>query len=79
MNQMRHIRTAILCISQKAMAEIVGRDQATISRWESGELDPSRREMERIRCHAMARGKPWDDAWFFDPPPAMADRKVVAA
>lgn len=67
MNPMHHIRTSVLGISQKAMAEIVGRDQATVSRWERGELEPSRDDMERVRNFARSKGR-WSDKLFFEVP-----------
>ncbi|KAA0572241.1 helix-turn-helix domain-containing protein [Azospirillum sp. B21] len=69
MNPMHHIRTSVLKISQKAMAEITGRDQATVSRWERGELEPSRDDMERVRNFARSLKRRWDDKLFFEAPP----------
>lgn len=68
MNPMHHIRTSVLKISQKAMAEITGRDQATVSRWERGELEPSRDDMERVRSFARSRHLRWNDKLFFEVP-----------
>jgi transcriptional regulator with XRE-family HTH domain len=67
MNQMQHIRTNILGISQKEMAGIVERDQATISRWERGSLEPSRDDLVKIRKFAMKRESlTWSDSLFFE-------------
>lgn len=68
MKPIRYIRKAVLGVSQGEFARIAGSTQTTVSRWERGELEPSRSEMARIRDHAKATGKPWDDAWFFEPP-----------
>jgi len=65
---MAHIRQNIFGLSQSAFAEIAGVKQPTVSRWEAGEFEPNRDELERIRAAAIASGKPWDDAWFFDVP-----------
>lgn len=78
MSQMLHIRKQVLGLSQAAMAALTGVTQATVSRWENGELEPDREQMDRIRTEAQTRGLQWDDAWFFDPAPP-ADEKGVAA
>lgn len=59
------IRKDILKINQAEMAAIAGVRQATVSRWESGSLEPSRDQMQAIREEALRRGIEWDDAWFF--------------
>lgn len=68
MHPIEHIRKNILGITQGALAAITGVTQATVSRWEAGELEPGRGEMERIRATARARGLAWDDRWFFEVP-----------
>jgi len=66
---MAHIRQSVFeGISQTAFGEIASTTQPTVSRWESGELEPSRSEMDAIRKAAIAAGKPWDDRWFFEVP-----------
>jgi DNA-binding transcriptional regulator YiaG len=62
------VRKQVLAISQAAMAAIAGTTQATVSRWETGELEPNRSQLERIRARVLADGKEWQDAWFFEPP-----------
>lgn len=69
MGQIAHIRRHVFGVSQAALAAIAGVTQATVSRWESGDSEPTRAEMARIRSEAMTRGFEWDDRWFFDPPP----------
>jgi len=68
MHPIEHIRKKILGLNQAALADITGVTQATVSRWESGELEPGREELGRIRDAARARGIAWDDRWFFEPP-----------
>lgn len=69
MHPIEHIRTEILKVTQGAFAGIAGTTQATVSRWEAGELEPGRKEMARIRAEVMHRGLAWDDRWFFESPP----------
>lgn len=70
MNPLQHIRKSILDLTQAEMAEIAGVRQATVSRWEHGELEPSRDELDRIRTEALKRGVEWDDKWFFEASPS---------
>jgi hypothetical protein len=72
MHPIEHIRKRVLGLNQAAFAVIAGVTQATVSRWESGELEPGREELGRIRDEARARGIAWDDRWFFEPPNASA-------
>lgn len=65
---MRHIRQNVFGLPQAAFAEIAGTTQPTVSRWENGEFEPNRDELERIRAAAMDRHLPWSDAWFFEVP-----------
>ena len=48
MNAIRRVRTRVLKVSQKALGEAAGVAQATVSRWEKGELSPSLHEVVRI-------------------------------
>lgn len=48
------------------MAEIAKVSQGTVSKWETDQLQPDRREMDRIRREAHKRGLDWDDRWFFE-------------
>lgn len=68
MGPIEHIRKSILDLSQTELGVIAGTTQATVSRWESGQLEPSRAEMSRIRDAVIARGMPWNDTWFFEAP-----------
>lgn len=63
-----HIRSQVFKLSQAAFAEVAGVKQPTVSRWERGEFEPNRDDLERIRRAALDRGLPWDDSWFFEVP-----------
>ncbi len=65
---MLHIRKNVLKMSQLELAVLAGTTQATVSRWERGELEPGLTEMARIRDGAHAKGIAWDDRWFFEAP-----------
>lgn len=73
MNAMLHIRKNVLKLSQAAMAAVAKVSQGTVSKWETGELFPDRREMERIRTEALRRGFAWEDRWFFECPTEPAE------
>ena len=68
MSQLRHIRQTIFAVSQSEFAAISNVSQATVSRWEKGDLSPGLAEMSRIRDAAKSRGLAWDDALFFPAP-----------
>lgn len=69
MNQIRHIRKSVFGLSQVDFAALMPPvAQGTVSKWENGELEPSRDEMAQIRSAAIERGLAWDDAWFFEAP-----------
>jgi len=58
--------------SQQEMADIVGVDQSTWSRWERGHRHPTLIELQRIRAEARRRGMPWKDDWLFEADEAAA-------
>jgi DNA-binding transcriptional regulator YiaG len=68
MNALRHIRKAVLGMSQAEMAQIACVSQGTVSKWERGDLSPSHTEMSAIRAEAAKRGLAWNDSWFFEDP-----------
>lgn len=68
MSTMNHIRKKVLKVSQRELAAISGVTQTTVSRWESGTLEPSRDEMLKIRDEARRRRVKWNDRWFFETP-----------
>lgn len=68
MKPIEYIRKRVFGVSQAAFGEIAGTTQASVSRWEAGELHPGLEEMERIRSEALARGNEWDDSLFFATP-----------
>jgi transcriptional regulator with XRE-family HTH domain len=62
------IRNSVFQTTQREFAELAGTSQATVSRWEQGELAPDVANLERIRHAAQARNLEWDDSWFFVTP-----------
>lgn len=68
MRTIAHIRKTIFGVSQIEFAAIAGTTQASVSRWESNDQEPSHSEMARIRAAAIERGIQWDDRLFFDAP-----------
>jgi transcriptional regulator with XRE-family HTH domain len=68
MKPVEHIRKSVFGLSQEAFAEVAGVSQPTVSRWETGEFEPNRDELQRIRDAARGRGIEWDDRWFCEAP-----------
>ena len=68
MRPIAHIRQEVLKVPQTALADIAHTTQATVSRWETGELEPDREQMDLIRQAALERGIEWNDRWFFETP-----------
>ena len=68
MHPMEHIRRNVLGVTQSELAEIAKVNQGTVSRWENGDAEPRREELERIRNAVLAKGLPWDSDWFFHIP-----------
>jgi len=56
MNNIRRIRKAVFGVSQAHFAGFAGVTQATVSRWEAGQLAPSLLELTKIREEAKKRG-----------------------
>lgn len=68
MHAVQHIRKKLLKVNQAGLAEIAGTTQATVSRWERGELHPDLNQLAAMRAEVIRRGIRWKDAWFFDVP-----------
>ena len=68
MTPMLHVRKQVLGLTQAEFAAVASVSQGTVSKWENGELEPSREELALIRDEARRRGIDWDDCWFFDAP-----------
>jgi transcriptional regulator with XRE-family HTH domain len=62
------IRNSIFQLTQREFAALAGTSQATVSRWEKGELTPDTSNLERIRRAASERNIEWQDSWFFVTP-----------
>jgi DNA-binding transcriptional regulator YiaG len=69
MTPIYYIRKYVFRLSQSAFSEIAGVTQATVSRWETNELEPDRQAMNLIREAALQKGLSWDDKLFFEIPP----------
>lgn len=68
MSQLLRIRKDVLGLTQQEMADIAGVRQATVSRWERGELEPDRSQIDAILIAARERDKVLTPADFFDAP-----------
>jgi len=68
MNTVLHLRKNVLKLSQAELAEVAKTTQATVSRWENGELSPDLDQLTRLREEVITRKLTWDDAWFFEAP-----------
>lgn len=68
MNQIRFIRTRVFNVTQAEFAGIAAVGQATVSRWENDDGDPSLGEMWRILQEARARSLELPTEWFFELP-----------
>lgn len=84
MSTIAHIRKTVLGLSQAELATKTGVAQATVSRWEKGELFPNLRELTIIRDEALAKDpQGWRDEWLFEvpqpPAPAQTAPTEVAA
>ncbi|UYN98384.1 MAG: hypothetical protein KIT02_10440 [Devosia sp.] len=67
MTPIRFIRTRLFHLSQSDFATLIGRTQASVSRWESG--GPfTNEDMAAIREAATSRSIGWDDRYFFEQP-----------
>jgi transcriptional regulator with XRE-family HTH domain len=76
MRPIAHIRKDLFKLSQAAFGAVAGTSQATVSRWESGELEPSLEQIARIRSAAIQAGLQWRDELLFEPQEAAAIGQV---
>jgi hypothetical protein len=75
---LEQIRRFVFAVKQSAFADIAGVSQATVSRWEAGELSPDLGHLHKIRDAAIDDDLPWDDAFFFDGVPPACKLEVAA-
>jgi DNA-binding XRE family transcriptional regulator len=69
MNPMKHIRTALLSMSQPELAGHLGVEAMTVSRWENGLRSvPHERVRPVLRSLVEAAGHVWTDSLLFEAP-----------
>lgn len=73
----KYVRDEVLQITQAQLAEIAGVTQATVSRWEKGQLEPGRGELRRIKQAVLDKGAAWDDRWVFEVPAAAREETAA--
>jgi len=78
-NQLKHIRVAVLDMTQAAFAALVGVSQPTVSRWEQGEGSPTLDQLKFIRDEILSRRIPWRDAWLFGSAQSSARRASTSS
>jgi transcriptional regulator with XRE-family HTH domain len=65
----QYIRETVFGLkSQREFAQLLGYEQATISRFENGSRRLNVEAQLRIRAAAKKQRLQWDDSWFFDVP-----------
>lgn len=65
----RFIREDVFrCPNQREFGELLGYEQGTISRFESGARQLNREAQDRIRAAAKRKRIKWNDGWFFEVP-----------
>lgn len=72
MSTIIYIRKNVLKLTQSGLAALCCTNQATVSRWEKGELYPDLAQMAAIRDEVRRKRLRWDDRWFFEAPAAKA-------
>ena len=65
---LRWVRKKVFGIDQNALAEIGGVSRPRVSRYETGNGDPSFEFMSRLREETRRQGKPFSGDWFFEVP-----------
>ena len=68
MSPMLFLRKNVLKVTQTEMGRLTGTSQATVSRWEAGELEPNISQLRAVRDAAFAAGVEWNDSWLLEPP-----------
>lgn len=70
MTTMRFIRKTVFggSLTQAEFGALAGATQATVSRWEAGELNPTLDQLRRVRAEAQRRKLAWHDSFFFEAP-----------
>lgn len=79
MTPMLHVRKHVLGLSQVDLAVVAKTTQGTISKWESGELEPDRDQLALIREEIQRRDIDWDDRWFFEIPNSPTNIEPIVA
>lgn len=70
---MLHVRKNVLRLTQAELAVVARVSQGTVSKWETGELEPGWDQLARIRAEIRRLELVWDDRWFFEAPPEPAE------
>jgi DNA-binding transcriptional regulator YiaG len=63
---MKKLRIEVFGATMEVIASIAGTTPPTVSRWESGELDPGLAEIKRLRDYASRNGLVWKDSAIFN-------------
>lgn len=66
MKPIEQIRREVFSVTQAEFAGLAGVTQATVARWESGELSPRQEHMQAIRREAKRRRLKLRDSMFFE-------------
>lgn len=68
MHPVEYIRTRLLKMTQKELAEAMKCSQGAISKWENGLSQPALDDLAKIRKIATKHGIAWSDSIFFAVP-----------
>ncbi len=64
MRRIEFVRRRLLGLTQVDFARLTKVAQATVSRWESGELAPTLSAVTLAKAAVLDRGFSWNDAWL---------------